>query len=150
VAPTSSSATDSLCVRQEVSVKAIFSRSLIAAVIIWFSGCTTNNEAELRSMVVKGVEKAKSEGMQFLQSPTVQVEIVANNKRATVTLRDSGVRPRPSWGPDLTKEALRWETAYEFYYVYDGRWKLTGGKTKSKDRVVLDSVPVSLSKYFDP
>jgi hypothetical protein len=101
-------------------------------------------------MVARGVEKAKSEGMQFLQSPTVRVQIVTDNKRATVTLQDSGVSPRPKWGPDLTEEDLRWETTYELYFVYDGRWKLTGGKSKSKDKVVLNSVPVSLSKYFDP
>ena len=101
-------------------------------------------------MVARGVEKAKSEGMQFLQSDTVRVQIVVDKQRATVTFQDSGVNPRPEWGPDLTDEDLRWETTYELYYVYDGRWKATEGKSKSKDRVVLDSVPLSLSKYFDP
>jgi len=111
---------------------------------------SSDHEAELRAMVARGMEKAKSEGMQFLQSKSLRVQIVTEKTRATVTFQDSGIRARPNWGPDLTEEDLRWETTYEMSYIYDGKWKLIGGKTKSKDKVVLDQVPLSLSNYFDP
>lgn len=123
---------------------------LVLTAVFFLTGCAGDREVDLRAMVAQGVEKARSEGVQFFESETVQVETVVQNNRATVTLRDSGMNTRPSWGPDLTDEDLRWETTYELHYVYNDRWRLTGGKSKSKDSVAFDFVPESLTKYFDP
>ncbi len=80
-----------------------------------------------------------------MQSETVRVQFDVGTSKATVTFQDSGTHP-----PHGSGEGQRWKITYEFYYEYDGGWKLTGGKTTANDRVLLNAVPESLSKYFDP